>query len=137
MGFRNYLKGERIQKGLEPTKCALCGGSHAKLEVMMTCGDCHQGLFNYMGGNDEFASLFGPRNQITSGGADMTEPTAGGKTTQGSAARAERLKGAGLADPPAEPTAVAAKEGPRSGLAVPRTEDPSTHSSTNSSKARS
>lgn len=137
MGLRNFLKGERLTKSLEPTKCALCGGEHSKLEVMMTCGDCHDGLFNYMGGNDEFASLFGPRNRITPGGADMTEPTAGSAKTQGSAARADKLKGAGLDNPPGSPTAQAVKEGPKSGVTYERSEEPSTHSSTNSSRAHS
>lgn len=134
MSIRDYLKQDRLKKGLEPTSCGLCGGSHSVTSYFM-CGDCHNGWVNYMGGDEHARRFIGPNDD-----AHYSTPT--GDVTSHSNTNAARSAGASKdtsAGEMKEPKAVGSKKGPTSAKdgAYVRPEEPSTHTSTNASRAHS
>jgi hypothetical protein len=134
MSIREYLKQDRLRKGLEPTSCGLCGGSHSVTSYFM-CGDCHNGWVNYMGGDEHARKFIGPNssdsysppegNVVSHSNTDAYKKQAGSKDT--SAGEMNQPKAGGTK---AGPTSK--KDG-----AYVRPEEPATHTSTNSSKAHS
>jgi hypothetical protein len=139
-GIRDYIDEHRdsIKKGLEPTKCGLCGGSHATTSLFM-CGTCMDGFTNYMGG-DAVASRVrgGPSNAVKEERA-KTSPVTSHSSTNAARGAVSRSSVANEAATLNEPEAVGSKSGPRSEKdgAYVRPEEPSTHTSTNATRAHS
>lgn len=114
MSIRDYLAArsqENISKGLEPTKCGLCGGSHAVTSYFM-CGECHGGWVDYMGGGEAARKVRGG-DDVTPWKQKLQAPTT---ATKPNSSRSEAIKNAGTAGAGEmnEPTAQGTKEGPRS-----------------------
>jgi hypothetical protein len=136
-GIRDYINEHRdaIQKGLEPTKCGLCGGSHSVTSLFM-CGTCMDGFTNYMGGDAVSDRVRGgPSNAIKEEKAKLN-PVTSHSNTNAARSAVNRSKDSVQTS---EPTAVSPKPGPTSTKdgAYVRPEEPATHTSTNSSRAHS